>query len=674
MKLSKLLNTNVKSLVLIVLIPILSMLIIFMAWLSYDEMYRTIINGFNQKLIAISSTSGSFIDGDEHEKLAEAKEIKALSFGKDNKLYGVDSLNYFIEVNVEDGAGVRLFKFDFEINDITYNAKNELFYATSKNKIVTFNFENESIKEFYTDSAELKGLAYDAKNEYIYVSKSAKILRIDKNKKVKVITKTKHMLSSLAFDSKKNALYAIERKTDKLIFIDIDDNKQTQLIYKEFYSDSNPLVSIAFRNEKLYAGKNHLIIYDKKTKISTYKDFARGYRNEKSDIYKKYITPMTKIKLETDLTYHYTQNLIYNNKNANCIYILDVSEGNDYTPIGSEDVMDKESIIGAENVMHRKEVFVSEIQEWEQWGLLKVAYAPILNKAGVVKAIAGADVDMGIIREKTKQALIQSSIAGIVFLIISIIAAFSISKKIIEPIRKLKYSALRIAAGRHSDKVSIKRPKELSELSNTFNTMGTKLKDTVSHLTQYNSSVLTQRKEQDLQVKLDQRVKIKHDRIRSFAFKFSHSTNGILLRKNILYFWFSSELKETSFMASKERELISTTLDTFINYEDDPLSELKEVYESLDSFGYIDLNKNILFLHDRSKELFVLSQNEYEQYSFKELNQGSIDIENSLILSDYDLLRDITKDQIDYLLGEKYSHLDFKKCSIIFAILKEGKA
>jgi len=674
MKLSKLLNTNVKSLVLLVLIPILSILIIFMAWLSYDEMYRTIINGFNQKLIAISSTSGSFIDGDEHEKLAQAKEIKALSFGKDNKLYGVDSLNYFIEVNIEDGAGVRLFKFDSEINDITYNAKTELFYATSKNKIVTFNFENESIKEFYTDSSELKGLAYDTVNEYIYVSKSAEILRIDKNKEVKFITKTKHMLTSLAFDSEKKALYAIEGKTDKLIFIDIYDNKQTELTYKEFYSDSNPLVAIAFRNEKLYAGKNHLIIYDKKTKITTYKDFARGYRNEKSDIYKKYIIPMTKIKLEADLTYHYTQNLIYDNENANCIYILDVSEGNDYTPIGSEDVMDKEAIIGAENVMHRKEVFVSKIQEWEQWGLLKVAYAPILNKAGVVKAIAGADVDMGIIREKTKQALMQSSIAGIVFLIISIIAAFSISKKIIEPIRKLKYSALRIAAGRHSDKVSIKKPRELSELSSTFNTMGTKLKDTVSHLTQYNGNVLTQRKEQDLQVKLDQRVKIKHDRIRSFAFKLSYAIDGILLRNNILYFWFSNELQETSFMASKERELISTTLDTFINYEDDPLNELKEVYDALDSFGYIDLDKNTLFLHDRSKELLVLYKNEYEQYSLKEISQGLIDIENSLILSDYDSLQNITKEQIDYLLDKKYSHLEFKKCSILFAILKEEKA
>jgi len=674
MKLSKLLNTNVKSLVLLVLIPILSILIIFMAWLSYDEMYRTIINGFNQKLIAISSTSGSFIDGDEHEKLAQAKEIKSLAFGKDEKLYGVDSLNYFLSVNVEDGAGVRLFKFDSKINDFTYNNRTELFYATSNNKIVTFNSKDGNIKEFYTNSSELKGLAYDATNEYIYVAKSAEVLRIDKNKKVKVVTKTEHILTSLAFDSEKNALYAIEGETDSLIFIDINADKQTKLTYKELYSDSNPLVAIAFRDEKLYAGKNHLIIYNKKTKVSTYKDFARGYRNEKSDIYKKYIAPMTKIKLEADLTYHYTQNLIYNNKNANCIYILDVSEGNDYTPIGSEDVMDKESIIGAENVMHRKEVFVSKIQEWEQWGLLKVAYAPILNKDGVVKAIAGADVDMGIIREKTKHALIRSSIAGVVFLIISIIAAFSISKRIIEPIRKLKYSALRIAAGRHGDKVSIEKPKELSELSNTFNTMGTKLKDTVSHLTQYNNNVLTQRKEQDLQVKLDQRAKIKHDRVRSFVFKRSHSINGLLLSKNILYFWFSSELKETSFIASKERELISTTLETFINYEDDPLSELKEVYDQLESFGYIDLDKSMLFLHDRSKELQILDKNDDGQYSFKELSQGSMNIENSLILSDYDLLQSITKEQIGYLFDEKYSHLEFKKCSILFAILEEEKA
>ena len=674
MKLSKLLNTNVKSLVLLVLIPILSLLIIFMAWLSYDEMYRTIINGFNQKLIAISSTSGSFIDGDEHEKLAQAKEVKALAFGLDKKLYGVDSLNYFIQINIEDGAGVRLFKFDVEVNDITYNPKTELFFATSYNEIIEFNPKNGNVKQFFKGTSELKGLAYDIDDESILVAKDTEILRISKNKEVKVETETEFIISSLSFDSTKKALYAIEGETDTLISITLDDFKQTKLEYKKLNRDSTPLTAIASLKEKLYFGKNHLIIYDKKSKSSTYKDFARGYRNEKSEIYKKYIAPMTKIKLEADLTYHYTQNLIYNNEDANCIYILDVSEGNDYTPIGSEDVMDKDSIIGAENVMLRKEVFVSKIQEWEQWGLLKVSYAPILNKDGVVKAIAGADVDMGIIREKTKQALIQSSIAGVVFLIISIIAAFSISKKIIEPIRKLKYSALRIAAGRHGDKVSIDKPKELSELSDTFNAMGSKLKDTVSHLTQYNSDVLTERKEQDLQVKLDERVKVKHEKIRSYTFKCSHSVNGLLLKDDVLYFWFSSEDKKRSFIASRERELISTTLGKLIEYEHDPLNELKDVYDSLESFGYIDLEKSTIFLHERSKNLPILCKQEDGSYEFKELSTGSVEIENSVIFSDYDLLLDITKEQIDFLLNEKYSRLEFDKCSTLFAIPKEGKA
>jgi len=674
MKLSKLLNTNVKSLVLLVLIPILSLLIIFMAWLSYDEMYRTIINGFNQKLIAISSTSGSFIDGDEHEKLAEAKEVKALAFGSDKKLYAVDSLNYFIQINIEDGAGVRLFKFENDINDITYNPKTGLFYATSHNEIIEFNPKNANVKQFFKTTSELKGLAYDRANESILVAKDAEILRISRDKEVKVETNTEFIISSLSFGSSKKVLYAIEGETDTFISINLEDFKESKLEYKELNRDSTPLTAIASLDEKLYFGKNHLIIYDKNSKSSTYKDFARGYRNEKSEIYKKYIAPMTKIKLEAGLTYHYTQNLIYNNEDANCIYILDVSEGNDYTPIGSEDVMDKDSIIGAENVMLRKEVFVSKIQEWEQWGLLKVSYAPILNKDGVVKAIAGADVDMGIIREKTKQALIQSSIAGVVFLIISIIAAFSISKKIIEPIRKLKYSALRIAAGRHGDKVSIEKPKELSELSDTFNAMGSKLKDTVSNLTKYNSDVLTERKEQDLQVKLDERVKVKHEKIRSHTFKCSNSVNGLLLKDNILYFWFSSERKERSFIASRERELISTTLEKLIKYEHDPLNELKDVFDSLDSFGHIDLENSTIFLHDRSKNLPILCKQEDGSYEFKELNTGSTEIENSVIFSDYDLLLDIKKEQIDFLLNAKYSRLEFEKCSTLFAIPKEGKA
>ena len=673
MKLSKTLNTNVKSLVLLILIPILSILIIFMSWLSYDEMYKTIINGFNQKLIAISSTTGAFIDGDEHEKLAQAKEVLALSNGKNGELYGVDNLNYFLKIDTDGGAGIRLFKLDREINDIAYNPKNKMFYATSENEIISFSLKEKKTKTFFKGTSSFHGITYDSLNEYIYVSKLGNIIRIDNNKNITTLAETDYSLDAMSYDAEDKLIYAIERETDSLIYADTKDFRVRKLLLKGFRDVETPLTAIASHNTKLYTGSNHLIIYDKKEKSSTYEDFARGYRNEKDKFYKKYIAPMTKIKLEADLTYHYTQNLIYNQEDANCIYILDVSEGNEYTPIGSEDEMDKEAIIGAENVMLRKEVFVSKVQEWEQWGLLKVSFAPILNKDGEVKAIAGADVDMGIIREKTKEALMQSSIAGIVFLIISIIAAFSISKKIIEPIRKLKFSALRIAAGRHDEKVSIEKPQELSELSNTFNSMGNKLKDTVSHLTQYNNDVLSKRKEQDLQVKLDQRLKIQHNKIRSHHFKCSLNINGFLLQDELLYFWFSDELEKTSFSASKKREMISISLEAFTKHIDDPLNELKTVFNCLNSFGYVNLEKNTIHLHKKSKKLSVLTQNNSEDYIFKELNNGTTKIESNTIFSEYALLNELSTEHINFLHNRKYSHLHLKECSVVFAILKEGK-
>jgi len=674
MKLTNFLNTDIRSLVLFILIPILSLLIIFISWSSYNVMYKTIILGFNHKLVSISSTSGSFIDGDKHEKLAEGKTVKALTVGEKGELYGIDHLNYLLQIDKSTGAGNRLFQLDRNINDMTYDKKKKIFYVTSGNTIFNFTLNEKNLKPFYKHSTILKAIAYDSVKEQIYLGVLEGLGLIDKNRNFKIIQHIDYRLDRLTLGESEKYLYGVDQNLNTLIKIDLEKLKARKLYLKDFYVDTTPVSTIAYENNKLYYGSEHLAIYDQNLKTTTYEDFARGYRDENSDIYKEYIAPMTKIKLETGLTYHYTQNLVYGKDDANCIYILDVSEGNEYTPIGSEDVMDNEAIIGAENVMLRKDVYVSKIQEWEQWGLLKVAFAPIVNKDGVVKAIAGADVDMGIIRKKTKEVLIQSIIAGIIFLIISIVAAFSISKKIIEPIRKLKYSALKIAAGHHDEKVLIEKPQELSDLSDTFNTMGTKLKDTVLQLTQYNSDVSAQRKEQDLQVKLDQRAKVEDERIKAHIYKCTLAVNGFLLEGDLLYFWFSDKKLDTPFVASKERELISTSLRIFIHNESDPFSELKAVYKDLESFGFIDLSKQRLHLHEESKKLGYLIQNKKGDYISKVVDGGEILLEANAIFGESGTLENISKNQIDLLMGAKYSHLDMSSCSILFGIVTKGKS
>lgn len=674
MKISKLLNIDVKSLVLIILIPILTILISFMAWLSYEQMYNTILHGFNQKLIAVSSTTGSFIDGDEHAKLAKAKEVKALAIGPNERLYAIDSLNHLLRVDFGDGSGVSLFKLDYNINDFTYNPQTKLFYATTGKEIITINPKNGDTKSFYRAQYILKGLAYDALKKNIYFSNGKVVFQIDKNQEVKSLYENEYSISSLAYDVNQKRLYAIEDGSDNLIYIDIAMPKRIKLLYNNFPDESTGLKAIEIHKDKLYSGNRHLIVYDRKKRISAYKDFSRGYRNEKSNLYKKYIAPMTKIKVETGLTYHYTQNLVYNKKGVNCLYILDVHEGNEYTPIGSEDEMDKSSLLGAENVMLRKEVYVSDIKKWEQWGLLKVSFAPIVNAQGIVKAIAGADVDMGIITKKTKKALIESIVVGVISLIISIIAAFSISQKIIEPIRKLKYSALRIAAGRYGDKVFVQNPKELSELSSTFNSMDDQLKDTVFNLAEYNSNILIKRKEQDIQRELDQRLKVRHRQIRSHIVECSQKVDGFLLHENIMYFWFSPEDKETRLDASKERELISTTLSTIINHAKDPLDELNSIFTNISSFGKVELKNNTISLHEKSQELSVLFEDDDGSYTLQKLSKDKLQMKDAIIFAELPLLKSLNKEQIDFLVYEKYSQLKIEYCSILFAVLPKGES
>ena len=670
MKLSKPLHIDFQSLVLIILIPILTLIIALMAWLNYSELHDTILNGFKQKLIGISTTSGAFINGDEHAELTQAREMKAFAYVSENNFYGVDKNNNLVHIDLEDGAGVLIAHLPYEINDLSYNPHDSLLYATAGKKIISIHPKSTKTQTVYEAPISLTALAYDPLKKQFLASSENNLYSIDANNKAKHLHTLEFPLSSLAYDTQTDILYALEDDSGTFISLEDKDFKRSKLLYKAFPIDSSPLGALAFNEGKLYAGSQHLIIHDLKTRTSTYEDFARGYRNEKSELYKKYIEPMTKIKIETGLTYHYTQNLVYNTEGVNCIYILDVHDGNEYTPIGSEDEMDKEDLLGAENVMLRKEIYISKVKQWEQWGLLKVSFAPIYNTDGDVKAIAGADINMGIIKKKTKEALFLSIAVGFISLLIALIAAYFISQKIIHPIKRLKYSALRIAAGRYGDKVVVKNPRELSELSTTFNVMDEELKSTISSLTQYNSDIQVQRREQDLQRELDQRIKIQHPKLRSHVGECSHYIDGILLFENTLFFWFSSHPFSTAFEASKKRELISATLKALIKNTQDPLDELHELFtDLLESFGSIDLQKNLIMLHEKSESLDFISVNKDKTFKIDNLKEGQRDIDAPLVFAEKALLESLDDESVNLLLQQKYSHLKLRHCSLLYAVL-----
>lgn len=109
-------------------------------------------------------------------------------------------------------------------------------------------------------------------------------------------------------------------------------------------------------------------------------------------------------------------------------------------------------------------------------------YAPIINSKNQTVALVGADVNMELLKR-----LIQSAIfvlIGSTLIAISLVTGtlFFIAHKITEPVNQLKNAALALAAGDYEGKITVQGPKEIAELSNTFNTMRECLLDHINRL------------------------------------------------------------------------------------------------------------------------------------------------------------------------------------------------
>lgn len=150
------------------------------------------------------------------------------------------------------------------------------------------------------------------------------------------------------------------------------------------------------------------------------------------------------LRARTGLTYLYTQVHLGGER---IYYVLDGTEGDDWSPPGSADTLPDSSLVGVRDVQTFGSLFVTDLLEWENWGLIKAAYAPIRDRQGNVVAMVGADVESTIIRTKTRRALFSVLLIGALTIAVSILVALKISRTLTRPIDEIRDAALNIAAG-----------------------------------------------------------------------------------------------------------------------------------------------------------------------------------------------------------------------------------
>lgn len=197
---------------------------------------------------------------------------------------------------------------------------------------------------------------------------------------------------------------------------------------------------------------------------------------EATDRYRRNAEPLKRIRAELDLTYLYTQVL---GGTKDVVYVLDSTEGEEHSPLGSEDELTPETRSGLTRVTTDGTIYVSPIEFQEQWGLLKTAAAPVRDRRGGIAATAGADVNISVIEVATQNALFASALIGVASLAACGMVTLLIVRWVARPIEGLKSDALRIAAGDRAPPARRAAPREVQRLRNDLTALATDLIETM---------------------------------------------------------------------------------------------------------------------------------------------------------------------------------------------------
>ncbi|MDD4869920.1 MAG: cache domain-containing protein [Kiritimatiellae bacterium] len=185
--------------------------------------------------------------------------------------------------------------------------------------------------------------------------------------------------------------------------------------------------------------------------------------------YLAYMKTLREIQKQKDVTYLYTF-LLGGKKDI--VYIIDASPGNDFCPIGYEENLPMQNMDGLRRVVSDGIPYISEIQEYERYGLLKVSAAPVYGKTNSVQALTGVDINISVIKKKLNTAISHILGVGAFALLLAGLTAMWFSTKLIKPLTRVKSGALRLAAGNYGRQIDVSGPIEIEALASAFNRVG----------------------------------------------------------------------------------------------------------------------------------------------------------------------------------------------------------
>ena len=74
------LDLRLQTLILLILIPSLLTATMVFGWMVYSGLYNVIMHGFEEKLRAISTVTGAFVQGEHHDQIMLSHRVTAMAY------------------------------------------------------------------------------------------------------------------------------------------------------------------------------------------------------------------------------------------------------------------------------------------------------------------------------------------------------------------------------------------------------------------------------------------------------------------------------------------------------------------------------------------------------------------------------------------------------------------
>ncbi|HWA09034.1 MAG TPA: HAMP domain-containing protein [Opitutaceae bacterium] len=453
------------------MMPALILVSAVLGWSVYRSLQGIILRSFEQKLGAVSTTVAAFIDADDHAWLMEQPRISGLAFSPQGYLFALDSSrDVLMRINAANGvAEDRVVKVPAGLRDLAYSRAEDLLAALElpSGKLYTLDPETGTATYRLDLGEKAQGIVAGPNGYVVAVTDRLLEVKLAAGAATPMNDAPMPRLLGAGYDADHKVIRAISASRR---FIAIDPFTGKIKVGAALDEKAELPGDLAYdRQRHLLLGSNKSILHvDYENGTIAPAHYLPAFGKELSPQYRAYLGPMRQIMNDLQLTYLYTQIVP---EKTRIIYGIDATQGDGHSALHSEDTIPEEEVEGVQELLRSGALYHSPVTKWQQWGLLKGSLAPIFDRTGKVVAMAGADVEVSLIEQKTREALLELLIVGVLSVLAATGVAIVITRHLRRPLQQIKTTALDVAAGNYARRITIDSPTEARELAESFNQM-----------------------------------------------------------------------------------------------------------------------------------------------------------------------------------------------------------